>query len=215
MALTLSIDTITQSNDSTVLRVVDGAGIYNVTTNPTGWGTPNPEVTVIDGTTYHLYLDVVITTSNGTETTYDQIELFDTFGPFTTVNDLVFDIDASMLISSSVAVGTAETALPDGWYSITYSFVDDGSTYTNSTTTNQLIVDGVVRTLVYDKLRDIPYSSDWSIFNHNFKEWYDILYPQYYNGLLNGMLAEVSAARKTAILDILETLERLLNQTTS
>lgn len=215
MALTLSIETVTESNDSTVLRVEDGAGIYNVTTNPGGWEAPNPAVTVIDGVTYHLYLDVVITTSNGTETTYDQIELYDEFGSFTTVNDLVFDIDPSMLIASSVALGTADSVFPDGWYSITYSFVDDGATYTDSTTTNALVVDGVIRTKIYDKLRDIPYSTDWKIFNHDFKEWYDILYPMYYNGLLEGMLSEVSEARKNEILDILETLERLLNQTTS
>ena len=215
MALNLQIDSVVQSNDNTVLRITDGTGLYNVTTNPGGWGSPNPAVSVIDGSTYHLYLDVVITTSDGTETTYDQIELYDEFGSFTDVNDLVYDLDASMLISSGSALGTSTSVFPDGWYSITYSFEDDGATYTNSTTTSLMVIDGVVRNLVYDKLRDIPYSTDWKIFNTDYKEWYDILYPLYYNGLLEGMLSEVSSARKTEILAILATLERLLNQTTS
>lgn len=212
MALSIQTDTITQANDSTVLRVTDGTGIYDATTNPGGWGSPNPAVTVIDGTTYHLELDVVITTSDGTETTYDTIDLYTKFGPFTTVNDLVFDINASMLISGGTAVGTDEDQLPDGWYVLTYSFTDDGSTYTNSTITTKIFVDGVVRQKIYDELREVPYSTDWQIFNHDYKEWYDIIYPLYFEGWRVGTTAEISEARKSNVLTNWANLESQLNQ---
>lgn len=217
MALSIQLGTSVQSNDATVLRIVDGTGLYNATTNTGGWldeaaSTPatQPKVSVIDGATYHLNLAITIKTSDGTETTYDTIELYDEFGPFTDINDLSFDIDASMLIDS-VALGTSETQLPDGWYDITYSFVDDGSTYTDSSTTVSIFVDGIVREKIYDKVRDIPYSTDWKIFNNDYKEWSDIVNPMYLYGLHTGILSEVSAARKTEVLTSLGVLETLLN----
>jgi hypothetical protein len=219
MALSIKIDTPTQSNDATVLRVTDSTGLYNVTTNPGGWldeadsiPATQPKVSIIDGTTYHLTIDLTITTSNGTEVTYDTIELYDTFGSFSSVNDLVFDIDSSMLIKSAVALGTSESQLPDGWYDLTYKFVDDGATYTDSTYTISFFVDGVIREKIYDKVRDIPYFTSWKLFENNYKEWSDILNPMYLSGLHIGMLSEVSEARKTEVLASLSVLENLLNQ---
>lgn len=223
MALSLKLENIVQSNDATVIRAIDTTGLYDEVTNPGGWlresdSTPatQPKVSVINGTTINLYLDVTITTSNGTETTYDQIDLYDEFGPFEdSVNSLSFDLDPSQLVSGSQALGNAGDQFPDGWYSLTYSFVDSTATYANSSVTVELVIDGKIRQLVYNKLRDIPYSTSWTLFNHDFKEWYDILYPMYYQGLHTGMLAEVSNARKNEILDMMATLERLLNQITS
>ena len=218
MALSIQLGTNIQSNDATVLRIVDGTGLYNAVTNTGGWldesaSTPatQPKVSVIDGSTYHLQLDITITTSNGTETVYDTIELYTEFGPFTDINDLIFDIDASMLVSGT-ALGTDSDQLPDGWYDITYSFVDDGSTYTDSTTTISIFIDGVVKQNIADKVRDIPYSSDWKIFSNDYKEWYNIVNPMYLSGLHTGMISEVSDARKTEVLASLAVLESLVNQ---
>lgn len=210
MALNLTTPLITQSNDAVTIQVADTTGVYNVSTNLGGWGTPNPEVSILDGETYHLYLDITITTSTGTETVYDPIELA-AFGPFNDPGELVFNITSDMLVDGSISLGTVLDTFPDGWYSFTLRFVDDGATYTNSTTTTALIIDGVVSISVYDKLRDIPYSTDWKLFNHDYKEWYDILYPMYYNGLLEGMNALEDVSRKNQIIDMLGTLERLLN----
>lgn len=211
MALNLTIDNIVQSNDAVTLQINDTAGIYDASINTGGWGTPNPDVTQINGTTLHLYLDISVATSNGTETVYDQIELFDNFGPFTTINDLSFNITPDLLISGSTAMGTSDEELVDGWYSITYSFIDDTLTFTDSTVTEELLVKGKVQKKVTQGLKDIPYSTSWVLFNHDYKEWYDIIYPMYYKGLLDGIVAEESIARKSIILDMLATLERLLN----
>lgn len=218
MALSIQISDIIQANDATVLRISDGTGLYNATTNTGGWldegestPTTQPKVSVIDGSTYHLQLDITITTSNGTQTAYDTIDLYTQFGPFTDINDLIFDIDASMLISGT-ALGTSEDQLPDGWYDITYKFVDDGATYTDSSTTTACFVDGIVKQKIADHIREIPYSSDWQIFSNDYKEWYDIINPMYLSGLHTGILSEISAARKTEILSALALLETLLNQ---
>lgn len=217
MALSIKLGTNIQSNDATVLRIIDGTDLYNTTTNPGGWldegestPTTQPKVSVINGITYHLILDVTITTSNGTSTVYDSIELYDEFGPFTSVNDLVFDVDASMLINGT-ALGTSEDQLPDGWYDITYSFVDDGSTYTDSSITVSYFIDGIVKQKIADKVRDIPYSTDWKLFSNDYKEWTTIVNPMYFNALHTGILSEVSLARKTEILTSLAILENLLN----
>ena len=222
MALSLNIDTIIQSNDSDTLRLIDGSGSYDAVTKPGGWlpeassvPTTQPKTSMVNGSTIHLYLDVTIINSDSTEITYDQIELYDVSGPFATVNNLVFDITPNLLVSHGTALGEAGSSFPDGWYTFTYSFVDSTSTYTNSTVTTTFVVDGVVRNEVYAKLRDIPYSSSWELFNHDYKEWYDILYPLYYKGMLDGMLSEISDARKNEILDMMKTLKKLLNQKTS
>lgn len=218
MALSIKTGDITEANDNTVLRIEDGTGLYNATTNPGGWldesesvPATQPKVSVVNGTTIHLYLDVVYTNSAGTSTIYDQIELYDEFGPFTDINDLIFDITPDLLVSSGTPMGASGDEMLDGWYDITYSFEDDGATYTDSTVTTSVLVDGKVRVKIYDQLRDIPYVNSYERFSNDFKEWTDILYPLYYFSLLEGMIAEVSSARKNEILDILGTLERLLN----
>lgn len=220
MALISSIESIVQSNDTTVLRITDGSGLYNATTNPGGWlgeadsiPTTQPKASAVNGSTVHLYLDIAVTKSDNVTTTYDQIELYDEFGPFTDVTDLVFDIDCTLLQVSSVAIGTATDSIPDGWYTITYSFVDDGSSYTDSTVTSYALIDGIVRNKVYNELRDVPYSTEWIRYSNDFTEWTNILYPLYYYSLLQGMVSEVSNARKTEVLEMLATLERILVNT--
>lgn len=210
MALSLQVGTITQANDNTVIRIEDGTGIYDATTNPGGWGAPNPPVTFINGTTVFLYLDVEYTDSDGATTTYDQIDLHAQYGPFATVNDLVFDLTPNLLTSGGNPMAANGEEFLDGWYKFTYSFVDNTATYTNSTTDTEVLIDGVVRVKVYTELKNVPYINDYERFNNDFKEWGDILYPLYYFTLLEGMIAEVSNARKTEVLEMLGRLERLL-----
>jgi hypothetical protein len=216
MALLLNIEDITQSNDSSILKIVDGTGIYNAITNPNGWrdeslSSPNdtPKVSEIDGITMTLYLDIVLTTSNGSEIEYDRINLYDIFGPFTNVTDLTFNLNASMLITNGVVLGDDTTPLLDGWYTIVYGFEDISNTYADVYTNGSIFIDGNIRKKVYDKLREVPYSNTWSLLNKDYNEWSTIIYPLYFYSLFTGMLSELSAARKTAVLNILSTLERL------
>lgn len=210
MALSLQVGTITQANDNTVIRLEDGTGLYNAVTNPGGWGTPNPAVTVINGTTIDLFLDVEYTNSSGTTTTYDQINLYTAFGPFTTVNDLVFELTPDLLVSGGTPMAANGEVFLDGWYKFTYSFEDSTLTYTDSTDIVETFIDGIVRVKVYTSLKNVPYINDYERFSNDFKEWRDILYPLYYFSLLEGMVAEVSDARKAEVLNMLGSLEILL-----
>jgi len=221
MALDLKFGTIVQSNDAVILRIPDGTGDYDAIDNPGGWvkelDAPvagQPKVSNLDGLTTFLYLDVVYTDSSNETTTYNTVDLYASFGPFTDRTDLVFDIDPSMLISTvnGQAQGTDEDRLLDGWYNITYTFTDTSLTYADSIVSTDIFVDGVIRTKVYTSLKNVIYANEFERFNIDFKEWKDILYPQYYYSMFVGMLAEVSIARKVEVLSILKSLETLLNQ---
>ena len=156
MALELSLSSREQ-NDNTTLILTDDAGTYDAGSNPTGWGTPNVAPADIDGTTHTLTLDVDITTADSITTSYDQIDLYDEFNPnggFTDTGDLVFNITPALLLVSGSALGAATDELPDGLYALTYS-VDEGLG-TEDIYTDTVLVYGVVKVLVYEKLADIP-----------------------------------------------------------
>lgn len=215
MAVSLVLADPLQSNDATVLRIQDDTGVYDASDNPTGWGTPNEEVTDIVALTtttaskYHLTLDVVITTSDSTETTYDTIDLYTEYGPFSDITDLVFDLNSTKLITSGVAYGDSTDSLPDGWYVITYKLASADTDTAISSTTVTLLIDGNVRSAVYDDLRTVPYSTDFETLSHNVDEWDNVLNPIYYYSLFRGMLAEVTLAKKEEILNMLSVLEQL------
>ena len=216
MALLLKIEDITQSNDATILKIVDGTGLYDSTTNVNGWRAEDeatlatlPKVSDINGTTRTLYLDIVLTNSSKEEITYERLNLYELFGPFTDITDLSFNINATMLIADGLTLGDTTTPLLDGWYTLSYGFEDTSNTYDDVYSDGSIFVDGNIRKAVYAKLRAIPYSHTWDLFNKDYKEWNTIVEPIYYYGLFTGMLSELSASRKTEILNILYTLERL------
>jgi hypothetical protein len=214
MALELSLDSPLQSNDQTTLRLTDNTGIYNVATNPSGWGTPNTDLADIDGSTTALTITITITTSDGTETAYDAIDAYTYLGAApTSVNDLVFDITSDLLISGGDALGTSEDKLPDGWYVIEYSVdhgLAGGSGSTNTYTTIQLF-DGQVRAVIYDDLRQIsPLASQKTYETFEYESWREWFKPVYYYSLLQALIADLSTATKTETLNLLATLEILV-----
>jgi len=149
MALELSLSSA-ESNDNTTFTVTDDAGAYDAVTNLTGWGAPNLTVATI--TT--LTLDIDITDAGGTTTTYDQIDLATDFGPLADRGDLVFAITSDLLLVSGVALGLVTDELPDGLYDLIYT-VDEGLG-TEDIHTETALVYGVVKVLVYEKLRVLP-----------------------------------------------------------
>ena len=103
-----------------------------------------------------LTLSISIQTTSGSTVAYNAIDVYDEFGPFTTEADMVYPIDASMLIrtSDSVALGTSATVLPDGIYTIAYVYdngVDDPISFSR-----YVLVDGIVANRVNALLRSIP-----------------------------------------------------------
>ena len=104
-----------------------------------------------------MILSLTITTSDGTSTTYDDINLRDHNGSdFTAASDFVFTFDCADFEESSTALGTDEDEFPDGIYAFTYKLVDnDDHTTVTSTETVTSLIDGRVRNAVYELLRDL------------------------------------------------------------
>jgi hypothetical protein len=217
MPLALSLAPTVQSNDATTIRFTDDTGTYDAGTNENGWGSPNElvdDIVALTTTTaakVHITLDIVYTDSNLTEVTYDTIDLYSIAGPFTAVSDLVFDITPANLKVSGSAVGAVDDTLGDGWYVVTYSAYDAETSTLISSTAATILVDGVIRGLVYNALREVPFSHSFDRFTNNATEWDTLLTPLYIESLFQGMLAEVTTAKKTEILTLLGTLENLVS----
>jgi hypothetical protein len=154
MALSNLSLSYTERNDNTALILVDTTG----TDESTDWGVgTNVDYTDIDGSNYNLVLNITITTSNGTETTYDAIDLYSTFGPFVNYDDMEFTITAPMLkVSSSSSFSVGDT-IPDGIWEITYTCTNAGDGGDHVQLNQSVLIDGVVRKEVYDMLRQIPH----------------------------------------------------------
>jgi len=226
MALDLAL-TFIQENDNTGLQVTDNTG-ETATGTATGWGVvsglaPNPATDlytdiVASATTtaekWHLKLEVDVTISDGTITTYDQIDLydFDTTGPFAAVTDLTWIIDPADLVSDGTAMGAATDELVDGIYDITYSLLDAPTDLiVEDSLETSILVDGKVRVKVYDVLRQISTiynctNEEQPVYNSEFRE---ILVALLKYGMFRGMIANLSDGNTTEILNILDTLERL------
>lgn len=166
------------------------------------WGSGG-NINVVDVTA--LTLDITITTSNGTSTTYDQIDLVDLFGDgvapeFDTQADMVFEIDASILMVNSVAMGTSDDELPDGLWDITYVVNTSAGTFEDT-----ILVDGRVRVAVYELLRALP-----TIYNCTECKSKTILDAIYAKALLDVIRSNAYIAKTEEILTILYTLERII-----
>lgn len=205
MALSLSFSVV-ERNDNKLLTITDTAGTYHAVDNPTGWETgaaTNPDPADIDGVTHTLGLDITVTTSDGTATTYDTIDVFTLFGPFADAGDLVFALDCTMLVSGGSALGTAASEFPDGLYTINYTY-DDGLG-TEVTTVSTVLLDGIVANDLYELLRTMPVSYDCEACYD--KKTMDIIFAKMY---LDAIHASAYSARTTSILNQLTVVENLL-----
>lgn len=213
MALDLSM-TYVQSNDATYLTLTDTTGDYDAGDNTDGWGAPNEDYTDIvistDTTTassYHLLLDVTVTDSTNTSTTYDTINLYDlNGGAFAAASDLTWTITPANLTVDSDAMGTSADRLIDGIYTIKYYLVnnDDHTTVVDSLQ-QDVLVDGDVRADVYDALRQISRQYDDEI-NDESREIMESLLKYSY---LLGISAASTMSNKDDIISMLYTLKKL------
>src|SRR4030042_3451832 len=200
IALDLSV---IEQNDSKVITFTDTS---------TGWGTGgDPSYTNIaarTSQTYSLILDITINTPSGT-TVYDTIDLYGKglATPFTAQTDLIFALDATELLISSVAIGTVDTLLSDGVWDIIYRVQQytGGNWVTLDTKTFSILVYGQVKTSVYDKLRLVPRWTESDVSKHR-----DIQEAGYYYTYLQSIEKSAFIARKEDLLEMLETLQRLL-----
>ena len=201
MAFALNFSVV-ERNDNCLLTITDTSGEV-ATGTVTGWGAPNPLYTTIDGVTHTLELEITVTVSDGTATEYDNVDLYDEFGAFAAVTDLVFALDCSMLKEAGVAIGTSEDTLPDGIYDIKYIY--DRGLATEAYYESAEIVYGRVRKGVYELLRKMNASYEYEGYIDD-----GVLLAVFANTYLDGILASDAVARRTSITDQLYTLERLL-----
>lgn len=193
MALTPKLS-YSERNDNKLLTVTDITGIYDASLNPGGWGTPNSnpvDVAVFD-------LDISITTSDGTITTYETIDLH-ALHEHATIGVLTWEIDASMLLVGTVPLGTNDTELPDGIWNMTYTI--DGV----SGTSENVLIEGAIRVAVYKLLRTIP-----TVYNCNECKSKAILDALYCYACLNIIQSNAYAAKTEELISLLYFLERLV-----
>jgi hypothetical protein len=203
MAFTLAFS-VTERNDNKLLTITDTTGEVSTGT-ATGWGSPNPlySEVVASGGLHTLELNINVTTSDGTVTYYDTIDLYTEFGPFASITDLVFPLDCSMLKVDDVAIGTSEDSFPDGIYDIEYIY--DYDLVTESITTNTETICGKVRNGTYELLRKMTTSYEYEGYIDD-----GVLLAIFANTYLDGILVSDAIARRDSVTAQLYTLERLL-----
>lgn len=193
---------VEERNDNKLLTITDTTGEV-ATGTATGWGAPNPLYTTINGVTHTLELGIVRTASDGTVFSYDTIDLYVVFGGFTSIADLVFPLDCSMLKIAGEAIGTSEDQFPDGIYDIQYLY--DGGLSSEYSYSISKIVYGKVREGVYELLRKMNTSYEYEGYIDD-----GVLLAVFANTYLDGILASDAITRRTSVIDQLYTLERLL-----
>jgi len=199
IALNLSV---LERNDSKLLTFTD---------TTVGWGTGgDPDVIAIaarTSQTYSLTLSVTIHQPNSS-IIYDLIDLYGKglATPFTGQTDLVFALNASNFTVNGNPLGDSTTNLPDGIYDLTYKIQHyvTGSWVDINSITMYILVYGQVKSQVYDKLRQIPILYQYTTPPR------DILEAELYNTFLQSIEKSAYIAKKTELIDMLETLQRLL-----
>jgi hypothetical protein len=147
---------------------------------------------------------------------YDQINLYDhdTSGPFAVASDLVWTFTPADFIATvaGTPMGAATDELVNGIYEITLSLLDANTDVAAATALNEkILVDGAVRKRVYHALRDIPDSYDDIEETEPTEtgDFIEIKQALLKYGLFRGMLANVSNATISEVINTLDTLERL------
>lgn len=136
---------ICQKSDCSIIEFTETTGIYNVTTNPTGWGTPNASI----GSYAYSKLEFF-------DSTNTLVKTFELYPDFPTTNtlfskELVYDI-------------------PDGLYRIVYTVRETKTTGTSYSTTIQQGFYCNVKCCVLSMIKDIDIDcgcSDHKLDNYN------------------------------------------------
>lgn len=117
MALSLALSYCV-SNGCKTLTLQDETGNYNVTNNPTGWGSPNDTLATVEAAT------LLIKDPSGNDHDIDIVsDLAITFDGSTVVEDLVYPVTNKLL-----GYDTSDY-VPDGTWEVVYSITSDGNDY--------------------------------------------------------------------------------------
>lgn len=161
MALELKLEIpIEATNDGQYIVVSDDTGDGN-----TGWGAgSNPDFPDIDGSTYFLELEITYTDPDGTEVTYDPIDLYtDILNSSAPVNltDIEFIVHPGLLDIASAPIGSEGDAVNEGFYKFLYTLWDSDNPVTRTDVnimdqyeTNALIAP-VTKNRIYNNFRNL------------------------------------------------------------
>jgi len=220
MAITLELAYL-EANDAATLQLSDVTGETALTDWTVGGNISYDDIDgVVGAGTYNLTLDIDITTSDGTTTSYDTIDMYDIFlsalGPaYTYPDDFVFELNSTHLLETGVAIGTATDELPDGIYEFTYTILDQATGLPDDTIAPVLVesvlIDGQVRIKVYDALREIgvKYDCVGMEIPVDCTIWADMMDAIFKYTLFYNMISNVSEATESDVLTMLTTLENL------
>lgn len=117
-----------QTSNCKTIKFSETTGEYNASSNPGGWGTPNPEVGDVTSTV------VAFTLPSGTISTFDSAEL-GVLNPFAAFPDDTGTLEVSLTMANFG--GAATSAFADGVYSITYTVNGDVGVNTYTATVTQ------------------------------------------------------------------------------
>lgn len=192
--------TVLERNDSQQITFTDTS---------TGWAS-TPEYTLVRALanqTYALTLDITITTPSSV-IIYDNLDLYVLNGStnFTTQSQLVFNVNASNLKVSGVPLGLSTTDLPDGIWDTTYNllYYTGGVWTTLSTVSTSILVYGQVQNQVYNKLMQVPQLYQLHASSRVINE------TMFYYTYLQAIQKSAFVAKRTELINELETLQRLL-----
>lgn len=188
MSLTLKIGKFCTANNCRTIKFSDGSGLYNATSNPTGWGNPNLTLGAVTDT--HIY----ITLPDGTTT----VDIEDPVGLPDDDTAFEYEIDAADLDS-------ARTTIQDGLYQVEYTVTDGTTLYTTGKKYYLLTCNS--ECCVGKLFARIATLDDCACDSTIIKN------ALYANALLKGMEANKNCGDRDAIENILEKLNKICNST--
>jgi hypothetical protein len=184
----------TQSNDAKLLTFTDASATW-----VSEEALPTPEGN-------YLTLDIVIKT-------YDETLVCDTItypGPYTLTSQLVFEIGCDDLLVSGAAIGTATDMLSDGIYEVTYNLYDNGDSLLNSYTTT-LVILGQIEIDMANDFADVPAVWRRKELSLQSDDVLALIQPLQKEAYYQAILAEPYETRETAILNIIDDLNSLID----
>lgn len=121
MAITLKY-CITESDDATSFSVLETTGVYDASTNPTGWGAPNP--TIASCTAATITLSQLTDAATNTYTDAVTVSVYPTLPNVT---------DTEVVLTAEDFDYGDDATFPDAVYKITYAVTSSSAAITSVT----------------------------------------------------------------------------------
>jgi hypothetical protein len=182
----------------TSLNLTDASGVYNVSTNPTGWGAPNIALSAVQ------YAHLIVTAPSGT--IYDVDIVSDLGIDFSTVtyDELIYNLPYTLF------GGTTGDLLPDGIWNIDYRISTELTWVEETINTYSLVVNimtyYVIQEAVYNRIKLIPTYYTCSDCNNQFVKETSTIFM-----LLQALIASTQYSNTVRFTEILSALTDIMS----